>query len=304
MSTTESLPAGSHLDPPSLLGRLGDGGGGDMSEIETVIRPTEGWIAVDWRELARSHELFYTLVMRDVMIRYKQTVLGVAWAVIQPLFQMIVFTVIFGRFVGVQTGDARIPYSMFVFAGLVPWTFFSSAVNAASLSLLTQQHLLTKIYFPRLFVPAATAGAYLVDMAISLALYGLMLPFFGIWPSWGLLALPFLVVLTFAATLAISLSLAALTILYRDLRFVIPFGMQLLMYVSPVIYPLTVLPRPFQYVAALNPICGIINAFRSSILGTPWEPGMLAISTASTAVLLYFGIYFFRRTERHFADIT
>ena len=302
MSTTESLPAGSRLDSPDLSGHLG--GGGDMSEIETVIRPTEGWIAVDWRELARSHELFYTLVMRDVMIRYKQTVLGVAWAVIQPLFQMIVFTVIFGKFVGVQTGDARIPYSMFVFAGLVPWTFFSNAVNAASLSLITQQHLLTKIYFPRLFVPAATAGAYLVDMAISLVLYGLMLPFFGLGPGWGLLALPFLVVLTFAATLGISLSLAALTILYRDLRFVIPFGLQLLMYLSPVIYPLDVIPRRFQYVASLNPIFGIINAFRSSILGTTWEPGMLAISTASTAVLLLFGTYFFRKTERHFADIT
>jgi lipopolysaccharide transport system permease protein len=302
MSTTDSPPAESYLDPSVLPGRHGGGDGPDMSEIETVIRPTEGWIAVDWRELARSHELFYTLVSRDVMIRYKQTVLGVTWAVIQPLFQMAVFTVIFGRFVGVKTGE--IPYAMFVFAGLVPWTFFSNAVNAASLSLLTQQHLLTKIYFPRLFVPAATAGAYLVDMAISLALYGVMLPFFGIWPGWGILALPILVVQTFAATLAISLSLAAMTILYRDLRFVIPFGMQLLMYLSPVIYPLDVIPRPLQYVAALNPIFGIINAFRSSILGTPWEPAMLAISTASTVILLLFGTYFFRRTERHFADIT
>jgi lipopolysaccharide transport system permease protein len=303
MSTTDSLEAKSHLEFPTLLDHP-DGVGRGLADLETIIRPTEGWIAVDWRELIRSHELFYTLIMRDVMIRYKQTVLGVAWAVIQPLFQMIVFTVVFGGFVGVKTGDARIPYSMFVFAGLVPWMFFSNAVNAASLSLLTQQHLLTKIYFPRLFVPAATAGAYLVDMAISLVLYGLMLPFFGIWPGWGVLALPFLVFLTFAATLGISLALAALTILYRDLRFVIPFGLQLLMYASPVIYPQGVLPRPLQYVASLNPIFGIIGAFRSSILGTTWEPLMLAISIASTVVLLVFGTYFFRKTERYFADIT
>ncbi len=303
MITTERQPPESDLGRPPALGQAVEDGH-EISDVETIIRPTSGWIAVDWTELIRSRELFRSLVMRDVMIRYKQTVLGVAWAVIQPLFQMVVFTVIFGRFVGVKTGDDQIPYAMFVFAGLVPWTFFSNAVNAASLSLLTQQHMLSKIYFPRLFVPAATAGAYLVDMLISLALYAAMMPFFGVGPRWGLLAVPFLVALTFAAALGISLALSAMTILFRDLRFVIPFGLQLLMYVSPVIYPLTVLPRWLQYVAALNPIFGIINAFRSSILGAPWEPAMLAISTLSTAVLLLFGIYFFRRTERHFADVT
>ena len=300
MSTTHQLQTTLQPSPTEDPGPDLEDDSGPAS-IETVIRPTEGWIAVDWRELARSHELFSTLVMRDVMIRYKQTVLGVAWAVIQPVFTMIVFTVIFGQLVGVPSGD--VPYPLFVFAALVPWTFFSNAVNAASLSLLTQQHLLTKIYFPRLFVPAATAGAYLVDMAISLALYGLMLPFFGIWPSWGLLALPFLVLLTFAATLAVSLSLAAMTILYRDLRFVIPFGLQILLYVSPVIYKADQLPRAIRYVAALNPMFGIINAFRSSILGTPWEPAMLAISIVSTTGLLVFGLFFFRKTERLIADI-
>jgi lipopolysaccharide transport system permease protein len=299
MSTTDQIQARlrPELPPPPEPSRVDR----DDREFETVIRPTEGWIAVDWQELLRSHELFATLISRDVMIRYKQTVLGVAWAVIQPLFQMLIFTVIFGRFVGVKTGD--VPYAMFVFAGLVPWTFFSNAVNAAGLSLIAQQHLLTKIYFPRLFVPAATAGAYLVDMAIGLALYAVMLPFYGIMPGWGLLAMPPLIVLTFAATLGISFSLAALTILYRDLRFVIPFALQLLMYLSPVIYPMTTLPRSLQLVAALNPIFGIINAFRSSILGTPWDPATLAISMASSAALLVFGIFFFRKTERHFADI-
>jgi lipopolysaccharide transport system permease protein len=269
---------------------------------ETVIRPSRGWIAVDWAELIHSHELFYTLVLRDIKIRYKQTVLGVAWAVIQPVFTMIVFTVIFGGMVKVQTDG--VPYPLFALAALVPWTFFTNAVSGAGLSLITQQHLLTKIYFPRLYVPAATVGGFLVDLAIGLALFALLLPYYGFLPGWGLLAMPLIVGMTFLAALGLGLTLAAATVMYRDLRFVIPFALQTLMYVTPVIYKANVLPRPLQLAASLNPMFGIINAYRASALGMEWDPPTLAISAASTAVLLVFGLFFFRKTERLFADIS
>jgi lipopolysaccharide transport system permease protein len=273
----------------------------EAGSIETIIRPSRGWIAIDWAELLHSHELFATLVLRDIRIRYKQTVLGVAWAVIQPVFTMVVFTVVFGRIVGVKTDD--VPYPLFALAALVPWTFFTNAVAAAGLSLITQQHLLTKIYFPRLYVPAATVGGFLVDLAIGLALFGLLLPFYGRMPGWGILALPAIIALTFLAAVGLGLTLAASTVMYRDLRFVIPFALQTLMYVSPVIYKADVMPRPAQLAAALNPMFGIINAYRSSLLGMPWDLPTLAISTTSTAILLAFGLFFFRRTERLFADI-
>jgi lipopolysaccharide transport system permease protein len=301
MSTTDQLPV--TLRP----GPIDDHGPGPDPEddsgpgsVETIIRPRPGWIAVNWSELLHSHELFSTLIVRDLKVRYKQTVLGVAWAVIQPVFTMVVFTVIFGQLVGVSSGN--VPYPLFVFAALVPWTFFSNAVSGAGLSLLTQQHLLTKVYFPRLYVPAATVGGFLVDMAIGLALFLFLMPLYGYYPGWGLLALPFVVVLIFIAALGIGLMLAAATVLYRDLRFVIPFVMQTLMYVSPVIYDGSQLGK-YKYIAALNPMCGIINAFRSSILGTPWDLGSLAISIVSTVGLFIFGIFFFRKTERLISDI-
>jgi lipopolysaccharide transport system permease protein len=267
--------------------------------IETVIQSRPGWIAINWDELIHSHELFYTLVLRDLMVRYKQTVLGVAWAVIQPVFTMIVFTFIFGRLV-IKT-DA--PYPLFVYAGLVPWTFFSNSVTGASMSLLAHQNLLTKIYFPRLYVPAATIGGFLVDMAIGLGLFVILMPYYHYWPSWSLLTLPLVIGLTFVATLGVGLTLAALTILYRDLRFVIPFALQIMMFLSGVILPLDRYSRPVQLAAALNPMYGIIGAYRSSILGYSWDFGTLAVSILSTAGLMAFGLFFFRKTERLIADM-
>jgi lipopolysaccharide transport system permease protein len=300
MSTTDQLKT-TLLPAPSGVDALGPGDDSGPGSIVTVIRPTPGWIAVNWAEIAHSHELFYTLIVRDLKIRYKQTVLGVAWAVIQPLFTMIVFSVVFGRMVGIRTGD--MPYPLFVLAGLVPWTFFANAVGGASISLLAHQNLLTKIYFPRLYVPAATVGGQVVDLGIGLALFAALMPFYGYAPGWGLLALPLVVALNFAAALGIGLILAAAMVLYRDLRFVVPFALQTLMYLSPVIYQTDRFPRPVQYAAALNPMFGIINAYRSSILGSPWDLGPLAVSAASAAALLVFGCFFFRKTERLIADI-
>jgi lipopolysaccharide transport system permease protein len=285
---------------PSGLESSAPGDATDPGSIETVIRSNTGWVAINWDELIHSHELFSTLVARDLMVRYKQTVLGVAWAVIQPVFSMIVFTVIFGRLVGVKTD---VPYPLFVYAGLVPWTFFSNAVSGAALSLITNQNMLTKIYFPRLYVPASTVGGFLVDLAIGLSLFAVLMPIYHFSPGWGLLALPFVIVLNFAAALGFGMALAAVTVLYRDLRFVIPFALQIMMYVSAVIVPMDGLRRELQILASLNPMYGVVLAYRSALLGMPWDLPVLAISIVSTAGVLAFGLYFFRKTERLIADI-
>jgi lipopolysaccharide transport system permease protein len=229
--------------------------------------------------------------------------LGVAWAVLQPLSQMLVFSFTFGILLEVRSG--AVPYPLFVFAGLVPWTFFSIGVNNAALSLLQYQNLLTKIYFPRLYIPAVAVGSALVDMAIGMTMFLFLIPFYHWAIGWEILALPLVVLLAFVATLGLGLTLAAATVLYRDLRFVVPFGIQLAMYLSPVFFQINLekVPRALQLVAALNPMFGVINGFRSSILGLPWDFPTLAISSLSATGLLVFGLLFFRKTERLIADI-
>ncbi len=268
---------------------------------ELVIRPRSGWIAIDWRELWVARELLYFLVLRDVKVRYKQTVLGVAWAVLQPVFTMIVFTIIFGRFAKIPSDG--LPYAVFVFAGLLPWTFFSNNISQASQSLLNQQSLLTKIYLPRLFIPASAIGSGLIDLLVSFAVFGLLMIYYGVRVGPGLLALPILVALTAAASLGVGLTLAALIVTYRDFRYVVPFLVQSWMYLSPVIYPVSLVPVKWQPFLALNPMAGIIDAFRSAMLGLPWNVATLAVSTVSSIALLVYGLFYFRRTERSFADV-
>jgi lipopolysaccharide transport system permease protein len=277
-------------------------GGRPASEVdaETLIRPRSGWIGLDVRELWRTRELLYFLIWRDVKIRYKQTSLGVAWAVLQPLFTMAIFTVIFGRFAGIPSQG--VPYAVFVFAGLIPWTFFANGVVQAGQSLVNQQAMLTKVYFPRLFIPTAAAGAFLVDLLISFGLYAIILAACRIVPSWQIVFLPALIALTVMAVLGAAYTLAALTVLYRDFRYVIPFMIQALMYLSPVIYPAGMLQR-YRLLLAINPMCGIIDGYRSAILGTPWDPFALAISSTTAVALFLFGLFYFRKVERLFADI-
>ena len=275
--------------------------GGEEPARELVIQPRSGWIAIDWRELWSAREILAFLILRDVKVRYKQTVLGVLWAALQPLFTMLIFTVIFGRFAKIPSEG--MPYAVFVFAGLLPWTFFSNAVGQASGSLVNQQALLTKIYLPRLFVPGAAVGGGLVDLAISGVVFLAIMAYYRIWPNWGFLAVPFLVALTTAAALGIGLALAALTVTYRDFRYVVPFMIQSWMYISPVIYPVSVVPVRYQWLLALNPMAGIIDAFRSAMLGLPWNFMTLAVSSISSLVLLAYGLFYFRKTERRFADV-
>ena len=270
IDTERSLPPG----PTALLGAdaapsaIAAGGEPDADAEdppELVIRPRRGWIGLDWAELYRSRELLYFLTWRDVKIRYKQTVLGVAWAVLQPLFMMAIFTFVFGRFAGIPSDG--FPYAVFVFAGLLPWTFFANGRAQGGQCLVNQQQMLTKIYFPRLYVPTAAVGAFLVDLAIAFGLYALILAVYRVPPAWTVVLLPLPVALTILATLGFAYTLSALTILYRDFRYVIPFMVQALMYVSPVIYPVSLLPTRFQWVLAINPMTGIIEAYRSAILG-------------------------------------
>ena len=267
----------------------------------TLIRPREGWISIDWRELWDSRELLYFLILRDVMVRYKQTVLGVLWAVLQPVFSMVVFTVIFGGLAKLPS-DGQ-PYAIFVYAGLLPWMFFSNAVSGASQSLLNQQALLTKIYLPRLYVPSGAVGGGLVDLAISFLVFACLMLYYRVSPTIGLVALPFLVVVTVVSALGVGLSLAAITVTYRDFRYVIPFMIQAWMYISPVIYPVSLIPDQWQWLLALNPMAGIIDAYRSALLGSPWNFVTLATSTASGIALLAYGLFYFRKTERRFADV-
>jgi lipopolysaccharide transport system permease protein len=274
---------------------------GVAESYELVIRPRSGWIGIDWHEVVAYRELLWFMFLRDVSVRYKQTILGSAWAVIQPLIMMTIFTLTFGRFGGFDTRP--FPYSVVVFAGLIPWMLFSQGVTQASLSLVNQHQLLTKVYFPRIFVPFAAAAVYVVDLIIALGLYGLILAFHHIVPSWQVIYLPFLVLLTLIATLSISVALSALTVLYRDFRHVIPFLVQILFFLTPVIFPTDVIKSPlYRAVLSLNPMFGIVTAYRAAILGKPWYHPCLAISTTVALSCFFFGVFYFRRIERHFAD--
>jgi lipopolysaccharide transport system permease protein len=268
---------------------------------EMVIEARRGWIGIDWAEIWHYRELLYFLVWRDLKVRYKQTVLGIAWAVLQPLLSTFIFTIIFGMFAHIPTPG--MPYAVFVYAGLLPFTFFQTGVNQAGLSLISQQNLLTKVYFPRLFVPTSSIGAGLVDMAISFGVYGIILASYRFVPSWQIVYVPGLLLLTILVTLGLGYLLAALTVSYRDFRYVIPFMLQLFMYASPVIFPVTLVPTRYRWILALNPLTGIIDGYRSAILGQPWHLPTLGISIATTIGLFIFGLFYFRKTERRFADI-
>lgn len=267
---------------------------------DTIIQPNQRGLALG--EAYARRELLFFLIWRDIKIRYKQTVLGVAWAVLVPVIQLVVFSMIFGKFAGIQT-DGDYPYPLFVMAGLVPWSFFSTAVTQGGQSLVNQQNMLTKIYFPRLFVPTGVVGGCFVDFAISFGVYAGVMAWYHYLPPWQVVFVPFLALLTILAALGAVYFLSALTVAYRDFRYVIPVMIQTLMYLSPVIYPVKIVPEQYQWLLGLNPMAGIIDAYRSAILGKPWNLPVLATSIVSTFVILLIGALYFRKTERRFADI-
>jgi len=279
---------------------------GPTDPPELVIEPRTGWVPVDFAELWQYRELSFFLVWRDVKVRYKQTVLGVAWAVLVPVFTVTIFTVIFGNFAGLkETLPATLvdAYPVYVYAGLLPWVFFSNAISQGGMTLVNQQQLLTKIYFPRLLVPAATVTGALVDMLLSFGVFLALMAIYGVMPAATILLLPVLVLLLWGTSLGIAYTLSALTVSYRDFRFVIPFMVQAWQFLSPVVYPVSIVPEKYRLLYAVNPLAGIIEGFRSLIFGMPIEWGMLGVSSASALALLSFGMLYFRKTERRFADI-
>lgn len=268
----------------------------------TVIEARPGWQLVDWRELWRYRELFFFLTWRDVKVRYKQTVLGAAWAVLQPFATMIVFTLFIGRVAQVSTAD--VPYPLFAFAGLLPWLLFSSAIASAGQSVVGNQNLVTKVYFPRLIIPLSAAGTSLVDFAVASGMLGLMMLYYGIVPGVQILLAPVCVFLLVIASVGVGTLLAALTVAYRDFRYVIPFGVQLWMFATPVIYlPVEgfIGPRG-QLILPINPAYGLIAAFRQSVLGGDIDWYALLVSAAVSVVSFLVGAFYFRRVERSFAD--
>jgi lipopolysaccharide transport system permease protein len=301
--TQSSMTPVERFAEPMTNGVVAARGADDLGEDEgpeMVIRPRPGWIAIDWQEIWSHRELLAFLVWRDIAVRYKQTVLGPAWAILQPLIMMAIFTVVFGRFA--QIPSEGFPYPVFVFAGLIPWTLFSQGMPASALSLISHQQLLTKVYFPRLFVPAAAAVVFVVDLLISMSFYVAVLLYYGVAPSWGIVWLPVLILLTLAATLGMGISLAALTVFYRDFKHIVPFLTMIMMYITPVIYPVRMISPKVRIIMSLNPMFGIVGAFRSAILGLEWDIPSLAISTVSALGLFTFSLFYFRKTERRFAD--
>ncbi|MBM4042921.1 MAG: ABC transporter permease [Planctomycetes bacterium] len=268
---------------------------------EVVIEPTRGWLPINFREIWRYRELLYFLAWRDVRVRYKQTVLGFLWAFLQPFAKMVIFSAIFGGLAKIDSEG--FPYPIFLYAGLLPWQFFSESLGRSSQSVVGSSNLITKVYFPRLIIPLSAIGACLVDFAISFTiLIGLMF-YYSIPLTLATLLVVPLVALTILAAFGIGCLLSALDVTYRDFRYMIPFVVQIWMFLTPVLYPVKIVPARWQWLLLLNPLTGIVDAYRAAILGKPFQWGSLATSTAVILVAILIGTLYFRRTERRFADI-
>lgn len=266
-----------------------------------VIEPTRSWVSLGLRDLWQYRELLYFLTWRDVKVRYKQTLLGAAWAILQPLLTMMIFTIFFGRLAGMPSDN--IPYPLFAYAGLLPWTFFSNAVTNSGNSLVGSANLITKIYFPRMIIPGAAVGAGLVDFALAfLVLIGLLI-YYGVAIGSNILLLPFLILLITLLSLGIGMWMSALNVKYRDIRYALPFVIQLWMFVSPIIYPASIAKGRLRILLTLNPLTGIIENFRASIFNRPIDWAALGVSTILTIVFLVYSAYTFKRMERSFADV-
>jgi len=271
------------------------------SPHEIIIEPKGGWIAFQWIDLWQYRELLRFLTVRDIKVRYKQTVLGGLWAILQPFMSMVVFTIFFGMLAKIPSDN--LPYPIFVYTALLPWQFFSNGISNAGSSLVASSHLISKVYFPRIIIPAASLGAGLLDFLIAFSILIVMMLYYGIFPGTGILILPFLLLGVSIAALGIGMILSALNVAYRDFRYIIPFLVQFWLFATPVIYPASMIPEQWRWLINLNPMAGLISAFRSSLLNTPILWNDLLISGAVSIALFILGIAYFTRMERRFADI-
>jgi lipopolysaccharide transport system permease protein len=266
------------------------------------IEPSRGWVSLKLNELWEYRELLYFLTWRDIKVRYKQTALGAAWAIIQPLFTMIVFLMFFGRLAKIPSDG--IPYSLFCYAGLVPWTFFANGLTQSSNSLVGSSNLITKVYFPRLTIPLATVMSGVVDFLLAFSLLIGMMVWHQVVPSWNIVWLPLFLLLALITALGVGLWLSALNVEYRDVRYVVPFITQFWMLATPIAYPSSLMNPKWRLVYGLNPMVGVVEGFRWSLLGTGNSPGpMLAVSATASVIILIGGAFYFRRMEKTFADV-
>jgi lipopolysaccharide transport system permease protein len=268
----------------------------------TIIEPTFGWRLVDLRELYRYRDLLYFLTFRSIKVLYAQSAIGIGWAVLQPLCAMLIFTVVFGRFAGIPSDG--VPYAVFSFAALVPWTYFSNALLESANSLVNQSQMITKVYFPRVILPMSGVLAKLVDFSVAMAILLALRAYYSVAPNWNVLALPLLVVLMVVAAAGLGMWLTALAIHYRDVKHALNFVVQLIMYATPVVYSASIVPLKWQNVYAINPMVGVIEGFRAALLGTrpmPWD--WIGIGALSAAAMLVSGLFYFRYRERLFADV-
>jgi lipopolysaccharide transport system permease protein len=267
----------------------------------TVIEPPTGWRMLDWRELWAYRELLWVLTARDVKVRYKQTVLGAAWAIIRPVLTMVIFSIVFGQLARMPSDGY--PYPIFVYAGLLPWTFFAAAIGTSGQSLVGSAPLVSKVYFPRLIIPLSSVGAGMIDLLISTGILLLMMLWYGVGWSVNLLAAPVLLVAVVFIALGVGTLLSALTVAYRDFTHLTPFLLQIWMYVTPVIFPVALVPERWRWLLYLNPMTGLVEGFRSAFLGKPFDVTGLGISFAMAVAIFVAGVAYFEKVERRFADI-
>jgi len=272
------------------------------SVYKVIIKPKSGWQLVDWKELKEYKDLIYFLILRDVKALYKQTVLGFSWAILRPFIKMIVFTIVFGGLAKIPSDG--IPYALFVYAGLVPWEYFSSSVTKSTSSLITGAGIFTKVYFPRLIMPIVPCIAILVDFTIALSIVFILMIYYGYAVSIAILYLPILIILMVLAASGLGMWLSALAVQYRDIPYGVQFLVQILMYAAPVIYPVSWLPESYRIYLAIYPMYGVIEGFRSAILAQnpmPWD--LIGVGAISTIILFISGAYYFKKKEKIFADV-
>ena len=268
----------------------------------TIISPKKGWQLIDFKELQEYRDLFYFLVARNIKVRYKQTVLGALWAIIQPFFMMIVFTLFFGRLA--QIPSDGIPYPIFSYSALIAWTYFAGAVASSGNSIVQEGGLISKVYFPRLIVPLAPVLSGLLDLAIAFIILIGMMVYYHVYPNVLVLLLPFLIIIMMLMASGVGMILTVLGSKYRDIAYTIPFLLQFWMFASPIVYPASMLPEKYHLIYAINPMVGVIEGFRSALLGTVTFPTqMLLISTLVSIAVFVIGALYFRRSERYFADV-
>ncbi len=268
----------------------------------SVLRPASAWSALQFRELWDSRDLLYFLARRDVKLRYTQAAIGAAWAIVQPLLMMGVFSIVLGRLARVSSGG--LPYEVFVFAGLVPWTFFTNAVASSSESVVSNSSLVSKVYFHRLVIPLAAVLAWLPDVVIASCLLGVLMAVFQVAPTWTVVTSPLFVILGVMAAVGVGTWASALNVAYRDVRYAIPFLLQLGLFATPIVYPATLVPARFRWMVGLNPMAGVVEGFRWAATGDGAFPTVLVLmAIAMSTALLVTGLYYFRRVESFFADV-